>query len=222
MAEEVESKAEDKPKAEVEDVEVKAKDVKIEAKEAEVKTEAKKVEAKAEDKPKAEAKAKAKPTVEDEEIRHIVRIAGKDVKGALPIARALSGIKGISISMAAAITKQAVKELDVEETTRIGMLSEKQTEIIEGIVLDPSKHGIPDWMLNRRGDPVTGKTIQLTGHDLDFAVKGNIDIQKKTRSYRGVRHSVGLTVRGQRTKTSGRHGQTIGVKIRKNTKGSGK
>jgi len=69
---------------------------------------------------------------------------------------------------------------------------------------------------------VKGEDVHLTGHDLDFAVKGDIDNEKKSRSYRGVRHSLGLTVRGQRTRTSGRTGQTIGVKRKKGTKGSGK
>ncbi len=157
----------------------------------------------------------------EEEIRHIVRIAGKDLKGTLPLAQALIRVKGINMTLARAISKLAAKELKIDERSQIGMLSEKQTENIESIVLDPSKHGIPTWMLNRQKSPSTGEDGHLTGHDLDFAVKGNIDLEKKNRSYRGVRHSVGLTVRGQRTKTSGRKGQTVGV-TRKKGKGSGK
>jgi small subunit ribosomal protein S13 len=34
---------------------------------------------------------------------------------------------------------------------------------------------------------------------------------KKIRSYRGVRHEMGLRVRGQRTKTHGRVGLALGV-----------
>lgn len=159
---------------------------------------------------------------EETELRHIVRIAGKDLKGELPMDRALTHVKGLNASLAKAIAKKAAEELNVDVKTQIGMLDEKQTELIEKIVIDPAKYGIPIWMLNRRNEPVEGKDVHLTGHDLDFAIKGNIDQQKKLRSYRGVRHSAGLTVRGQRTRTSGRHGQTIGVKRRKGTKGSGK
>lgn len=159
---------------------------------------------------------------EETEIRHIVRIAGKDLKGTLPMARALAHVKGISGSMANAIAKKAAEELNIETNIEIGMLSEKQSEALEKIVVSPAKYGIPIWMLNRRKEPETGENIHLTGHDLDFAIKGNIDQEKKLRSYRGVRHSLGLTVRGQRTRTSGRHGQTIGVKRKKNVKGSGK
>ena len=159
---------------------------------------------------------------DDSELRHIVRIAGKDLKGTLPMVRALTHVKGISMSLANAIAKKAAEELNVGEGVEIGKLSEKQSEMLEKIVIDPASYGIPVWMLNRRKEPETGKDIHLTGHDLDFAIKGNIDQEKKLRSYRGVRHSAGLTVRGQRTRTSGRHGQTIGVKRKKNTKGSGK
>jgi len=159
---------------------------------------------------------------EETELRHIVRIAGKDLKGELPLALALTHVKGVGNALANAIAKQASRELKVDEQTKLGMLDEKQTEAIEKIILEPSKHGIPEWMLNRRKEPLKGADTHLTGHDLDFAVKGDLDKEKKMRSYRGVRHSQGLTVRGQRTKTSGRKGQTVGVKRRKGTKGSGK
>jgi small subunit ribosomal protein S18e len=35
------------------------------------------------------------------------------------------------------------------------------------------------------------------------------------RAHRGVRHAYGLRVRGQHTCTSGRHGKTVGVSLRK-------
>ncbi|MFC2174956.1 30S ribosomal protein S13 [archaeon] len=158
----------------------------------------------------------------EEELRHIVRIAGKDIKGGLPMSMALTHVKGVSTALANAIAKQASEALGVDEKIQLGMLDEKQIEVIEKILLEPSKHGIPIWMLNRRKEPVKGGDTHLTGHELDFAVKGDIDKEKKLRSYRGVRHSQGLTVRGQRTRTSGRKGQTVGVKRKKGTKGSGK
>lgn len=158
----------------------------------------------------------------ENEIRHIVRIAGKDLKGELPLAQALTYVKGINTSFARAIAKQASQELNVDEKIKIGLLDEKQTEKLEKIIFEPINYGIPAWMLNRRNDPETGVNNHLTGHNLDFARKADIDKEKKCRSYRGVRHSLGLTVRGQRTRTSGRKGMTVGVIRRKNTKGSGK
>jgi len=38
---------------------------------------------------------------------------------------------------------------------------------------------------------------------------------KKIKCWRGIRHRLGLKVRGQRTKTTGRTGMTIGVRRKK-------
>jgi small subunit ribosomal protein S13 len=47
---------------------------------------------------------------------------------------------------------------------------------------------------------------------LDFVLKGDIDNEKNVQSWKGVRHSLGLKVRGQRTRTTGRKGRTVGVR----------
>ena len=54
--------------------------------------------------------------------------------------------------------------------------------------------------------------------ELRQIVKQNIQLLKDTRAYRGIRHSRGLPVRGQRTKTNSR---TVRGNVRK-TAGSGK
>jgi len=156
------------------------------------------------------------------EIRHIVRIAGKDLKGGLPIIRALTGVKGVSTALAKAITARAAEEMSIDGSMKLGLLDEKQTGELEEIVLNPGKHGIPTWMLNRQKDPEKGIDLHLSGSDLELTTKGDIDREKKIRSYRGVRHAAGLTVRGQRTQTSGRKGTTVGVTRRKDAHGSGK
>jgi small subunit ribosomal protein S13 len=66
-------------------------------------------------------------------------------------------------------------------------------------------------MLNRRRDPLTGDDKHLTGVDLMLAVADDINIMKKTHSYKGIRHDRGLRVRGQRTRSTGRTGATVGV-----------
>ena len=40
---------------------------------------------------------------------------------------------------------------------------------------------------------------------------------KKTHSVKGVRHQLGLRVRGQRTRTTGRGGKSVGVQRKKLT-----
>jgi small subunit ribosomal protein S13 len=75
-----------------------------------------------------------------------------------------------------------------------------------------TKIGIPAWALNRRKDPETGSNFHLMGSDLDFVLKADIDRERFVGSWRGIRHSLGLKVRGQRTRTTGRKGRTIGVR----------
>ncbi|TMI37957.1 30S ribosomal protein S13, partial [Candidatus Bathyarchaeota archaeon] len=43
-------------------------------------------------------------------------------------------------------------------------------------------------------------------------IKSDVDLMKDIRSWKGVRHSLGLKVRGQRTRTTGRSGKAVGVK----------
>jgi len=57
-----------------------------------------------------------------------------------------------------------------------------------------------------------------TEGDLKREISGNIKRLKDIRAYRGVRHSKGLPVRGQRTKTNSR---TVRGNVRKTT-GSGR
>ena len=58
---------------------------------------------------------------------------------------------------------------------------------------------------------VSGKDIHLTGADLDFSLKTDLDRERALQSWRGVRHSLGLKLRGQRTRCTGRSGKTMGV-----------
>ncbi len=66
-------------------------------------------------------------------------------------------------------------------------------------------------MFNRKFDPQTGEHKHLIGSELKLAVKFNIDSMRKIRSYKGVRHELGLPVRGQRTRSSFRKGVIVGV-----------
>ena len=70
-------------------------------------------------------------------------------------------------------------------------------------------------MLNRRKDPVTGEDMHLSESDLTMGVRQDIEFLKKIRAYRGIRHELGLPVRGQRTRSSFRKGRTVGVQRKK-------
>ncbi|MCS7110602.1 MAG: 30S ribosomal protein S13 [Candidatus Caldarchaeum sp.] len=141
------------------------------------------------------------------DFRLIVRVMNTDVDGTLKIPYALANVKGIGVNLGYAVARVA----GIDPQMRIGNLSEKQIEKIELIAKNPVKHGIPAWMVNRRFDPVTGENRHLVGADLDLAVKEDIQTMMRTKSWKGIRHSLGLKVRGQRTRTTGRTGMTVGV-----------
>jgi small subunit ribosomal protein S13 len=51
----------------------------------------------------------------------------------------------------------------------------------------------------------------LIGADLALSVKTDVDFMTDIRTWKGIRHSLGLKVRGQRTRTTGRKGRAVGV-----------
>lgn len=76
---------------------------------------------------------------------------------------------------------------------------------------NPRQYKIPDWFLNRRKDVKDGKFSQLLANNLDNKLREDFERMKKIRVHRGLRHSWGVRVRGQHTKTTGRRGRTMGV-----------
>jgi len=150
---------------------------------------------------------------EKEEFRHIVRIASKDLNGNLPIYRALAKVKGIGIRMAKNIAMTFEKEEKIKYDSKLGAMPETMDKKLEDIVLNPGKHGIPKHFLNRRKEYETGQDKHLVMADLDFKKRTELQRLNEIKSYRGLRLNWGLTVRGQRTKSTHRgKGGAVGVK----------
>ncbi|MGB9635500.1 MAG: 30S ribosomal protein S13 [Candidatus Micrarchaeia archaeon] len=145
------------------------------------------------------------------EIKGIVRIAGKDVKGQMPLKKALYQVKGVGRRYAGVCANVIHQEMGVSPLTQVGTLDDSQLSKIESIISSPLEYGIPRYMLNRRRDYATGEDKQLISNDLDFAVKQSIELDKKIKTWRGISHMYRKKVRGQRTRTSGRKGSSVGV-----------
>ena len=129
------------------------------------------------------------------------------VDGNAKVEFGLTQIRGIGPRFAQAIVKIA----KINPELRIGAISEKDLNRIEEIILNPVENGIPYWMVNRKKDLRTGEDVHVIGNKLEITVKRDIDRMKKIKSYKGVRHQLHLKVRGQRTKSTGRHGLVVGV-----------
>ena len=148
-----------------------------------------------------------------EGFRQIVRIAETDIDGNLSLIYGLAEIKGVGVAFALGICRV----LGLDPHMRIGLLTDDQIEKIEDVIKNPSNYGIPAWMYNRRKDYATGVDMHVVSSELIYHVKEDIEREKRIKSYRGIRHALGLKVRGQRTRTTGRLGATVGVSKKKTT-----
>ena len=141
------------------------------------------------------------------EFNYIVRLHGTNIDGTKMVPYALTEVKGVGIRLARSI----VKQLGLDATERLGSLSDADVKKLETAIDDPASIGLPTWMLNRRKDPMTGDDLHVLASDLDLMNKDDVDLMRETRSWKGERHARGLKVRGQRTKTTGRTGRSVGV-----------
>ncbi len=148
---------------------------------------------------------------EDKGAQSIIRIAGRDIDGALSIERALSRVKGIGMNLSHSISHAVEAKLSIPKSTRIGSLSEKQVADIENVIKSPDSFGVPKYLLNKRKDNETGKDMHYVGNDLTFNTRQDVNREVNNRTWRGFRHQYGQKVRGQRTRSTGRTGATVGV-----------
>ena len=159
---------------------------------------------------KAEKKgppADKKPVVKrDANFRYIVRLINTDIDGAKSIVIGISGVKGLGIRSAEIIARMA----GIPRNTKIGDLPESKTDELEKLINDYAEK-VPHWMVNRQSDWSTGADMHLVGVDVDLNRRDDVNLMKMIRCYKGIRHEQGQKVRGQRTRSNGRTGMTMGV-----------
>ena len=157
-----------------------------------------------------------KAKVEEQKVRHLVRIMQTDLQGEKPVIHALNKIKGVSFMFANAVCMVA----KVDPQMKVGLLPEDDVKKINDIIEHPQTFNIPVWLLNRRGNMETGEDIHLLTSNLDFVKANDIKFLQKLKCYRGVRHGLRLPLRGQRTRSNFRRnkGRATGVSKSKNKK----
>ena len=147
----------------------------------------------------------------EQEYRYIVRLADKDIDGQENLLQGFTRVSGVGIRMSRTILKQ----LGLDPFSRLGYLSDEDIARMEEVLKDPVKSGLPKWYVNRPRDRTSGRYLHLTGADLQFAHRNDIDRLRRIRSWKGIRHTLGLKVRGQHTRTTGRAGMAVGVSRKK-------
>jgi len=123
----------------------------------------------------------------------LVRVLGRDIRGDIKIKSALTKINGI----AWAVSNAVCKILKLDKDMRIQDFSKDELARIEDFMKAPE---LPTFLKNRQKDLDSGKNLHISGIDLKLRKEFDLKRLKKIKSYKGVRHLVGLPVRGQRTK----------------------
>lgn len=150
------------------------------------------------------------------DFKYIVRISNTDINGEKSVVYGLTTIKGIGLHMASLIVDQS----GINRFIKMGDLNDSQIEKLQQTINNLSNNA-PGWMLNHRKDYDTGKNFHFVGNDIATRLRDEINIMKKIRSYRGIRHELGLRVRGQRTSSNGRRGLALGVSKKREPAASG-
>ena len=147
---------------------------------------------------------------EDPDFKYIIRIANSDVSGEERLGFALTSIRGIGTRISNAI----IQKLKLDPSKLAGKLTDQNVSEIENAIIN-IKDYVPTWLLNRQKDYDTGEDIHSVSIDLKMTHDDDLNRMKKVKSYKGIRHSTGHKVRGQRTYSNGRKGLALGVSRRK-------
>ncbi len=165
-----------------------------------------KIQSKHSEPKKQPPKQDAKKKKHKDDFRYIVRLANTDIDGEKTLIQGLTTIKGVGMHMSVLVSDKTT----IPRETKMGDLTDAQIKQIQQ-ALDSIVDDAPGWMLNHRKDTESGNDIHLIGPDIDMRLRDEINIMKKIRSYRGIRHERGLPVRGQRTRANNRKGLALGV-----------
>jgi small subunit ribosomal protein S13 len=138
----------------------------------------------------------------------LIRIMSTDIPGDKKVLAGLTKIKGISWAFSNAICKV----LKIDKDKKVRELSKDEIAKISEFAKNPK---LPKYLLNRRKDLETGEDRHLVGSDLQLRKEFDIKRLKKMRCFRGIRHSTGQPVRGQRTKAHFRENKALGVAKKK-------
>merc|ERR1719198_891234 len=142
--------------------------------------------------PKVQSKKGGKQ--QDQDFNYIVRMLNTNLDGRLQLPYAVAGIKGIGRRMGMLMCRI----LNLDDHRKAGDLSEEEREKVKAFIIDPAAHGVPTWFLNRQRDITDGNTMQLTSTMVDTYLCQDLELWKKIRSNRGLRHYWRIRVRGQK------------------------
>ncbi len=146
-----------------------------------------------------------------DDFSYMLRMADTDIDGLKPLKTALTAVRGVGARTSA----QICRITGFDPNMKAGLLDSDQQQTLKDAIENYAQ-SVPLWMLNRQRDLETGDEIHLSGQDLKLTKEDDISRLRSIKSYRGIRHAGGHKVRGQRGRSNGRFGLTLGVQRKKN------
>ena len=145
-----------------------------------------------------------------EDFSYILRLADSDIDGLRPIAQGLTSIPGVGKRSAGQICRMA----DIEGSKLGGHLSDEEQNRIR-TTIDEYALNVHWWLVNRQRDLQSNEDAHIIGTEVKLTKKDDVARLAAIKTYRGIRHRSGHKVRGQRLRSNGRSGSTLGVQRKK-------
>ena len=145
-----------------------------------------------------------------DDFSYILRMADSDIDGLRPISIGLISIKGIGMRTSQQICRLA----DIDSKALGGHLSDDEQDRLRNSI-DEYATTVPWWLVNRQRDLETNEDAHIVATEVKMTRDDDVDRIAGVKAYRGMRHRSGHKVRGQRLRSNGRKGSSLGVERKK-------
>ncbi|RTZ97392.1 MAG: 30S ribosomal protein S13 [Candidatus Poseidoniales archaeon] len=145
-----------------------------------------------------------------DDFSYILRMANSDIDGLRPIAIGLTSIKGVGMRTSHQICRLA----GIDGKTLGGHLSDDEQDNLRSAI-DDYATTVPWWLVNRQRDLGTNEDAHIVAMEVKMTRDDDISRMAGIKAYRGMRHRSGHKVRGQRLRSNGRKGSSLGVERKK-------
>jgi small subunit ribosomal protein S13 len=103
---------------------------------------------------------------------------------------------------------------DIDGSKLGGHMSDEEQNRIR-TTIDEYALNVPWWLVNRQRDLQSNEDAHIIGTEVKLTRKDDVARLAAIKTYRGMRHRSGHKVRGQRLRSNGRSGSTLGVERKK-------
>ena len=141
-----------------------------------------------------------------DDFSYILRMADSDIDGLRPISIGLTSIKGIGMRTSQQICRLA----DIDSKALGGHLSDDEQDRLRNSI-DEYATTVPWWLVNRQRDLETNEDAHIVATEVKMTRDDDVARIAGVKAYRGMRHRSGHKVRGQRLRSNGRKGSSLGV-----------